>query len=227
MRVAAQQDPGRRGHPPPLRRLQQVLRVGARSVDDLHLRAATRTADATLEEAQENKYRLVFDKLRLQPGDRLLDVGCGWGGMVRYAARRGVRAIGVDAVGRAGRVGAEGDRGRGADRAGRGAALRLPRCPRDGLRRRLVDRAHRAYRRRTTIPSYFGFLKSKLRTGGLLLNHCITRPDNQYQVRRRPFHRPLRLPRRGGDWLGAHHHRDPGRPASRSCTRRTSVTTTR
>ena len=52
-------------------------------------------ADATLEEAQENKYRLIFDKLRLQPGDRLLDVGCGWGGMVRYAARRGVRVIGA------------------------------------------------------------------------------------------------------------------------------------
>ena len=52
-------------------------------------------ADATLEEAQENKYRLIFEKLRLQPGDRLLDVGCGWGGMVRYAAGRGVRAIGA------------------------------------------------------------------------------------------------------------------------------------
>ena len=52
-------------------------------------------ADATLEEAQENKYRLVFEKLRLQPGDRLLDVGCGWGGMVRFAARRGVRVIGA------------------------------------------------------------------------------------------------------------------------------------
>ena len=51
--------------------------------------------DATLEEAQENKYRLIFDKLRLAPADRLLDVGCGWGGMVRYAARRGVRAIGA------------------------------------------------------------------------------------------------------------------------------------
>src|SRR4029077_14101023 len=51
--------------------------------------------DATLEEAQENKYRLVFEKLRLQPGDRLLDVGCGWGGMVLSAARRGVRAIGA------------------------------------------------------------------------------------------------------------------------------------
>ena len=52
-------------------------------------------AGATLEEAQENKYRLVFEKLRLKPGDRLLDVGCGWGGMVRYAARRGVHAIGA------------------------------------------------------------------------------------------------------------------------------------
>ncbi len=50
---------------------------------------------ATLEEAQENKYRLVFEKLRLRPGDRLLDVGCGWGGMVRYAARHGVRVIGA------------------------------------------------------------------------------------------------------------------------------------
>ena len=48
-------------------------------------------ADATLEEAQENKYRLVFEKLRLQPGDRLLDVGCGWGSMVRYAARTASR----------------------------------------------------------------------------------------------------------------------------------------
>lgn len=52
-------------------------------------------ADATLEEAQDDKYRLVFEKLRLQPGDRLLDVGCGWGSMVRYAARHGVKAVGV------------------------------------------------------------------------------------------------------------------------------------
>ena len=50
---------------------------------------------ATLEAAQDNKYRLIFEKLRLQPGDQLLDVGCGWGGMVRFAARRGVRAIGA------------------------------------------------------------------------------------------------------------------------------------
>ena len=54
------------------------------------------TDDATLEQAQEHKYDLVARKLALQPGQRLLDVGCGWGGMVRHAAEHyGVRALGV------------------------------------------------------------------------------------------------------------------------------------
>src|SRR5690606_30510443 len=57
--------------------------------------AAYGDADWTLEQAQENKYRLVFEKLRLKEGDRLLDIGCGWGGMVRYAAKRGVHVIGA------------------------------------------------------------------------------------------------------------------------------------
>ena len=54
------------------------------------------TGSETLEEAQHAKYDLVARKLDLQPGQRLLDVGCGWGGMVRHAAREyGVRALGV------------------------------------------------------------------------------------------------------------------------------------
>ena len=52
--------------------------------------------DATLEEAQFEKYDLVARKLDLKEGDRLLDVGCGWGGMVRHAAKHyGVKVIGV------------------------------------------------------------------------------------------------------------------------------------
>ena len=52
--------------------------------------------DATLEEAQHEKYDLIARKLDLQPGQRLLDVGCGWGGMVRHAAKHyGVKVLGV------------------------------------------------------------------------------------------------------------------------------------
>jgi len=36
-------------------------------------------------------------------------------------------------------------------------------------------------------PSYFGFLQSRLRPGGLLLNHCITRPDNRSEASTRGF----------------------------------------
>ena len=50
----------------------------------------------TLDDAQESKYELICQKLGLEPGMRLLDVGCGWGGMVLHAARHhGVEAVGV------------------------------------------------------------------------------------------------------------------------------------
>jgi cyclopropane-fatty-acyl-phospholipid synthase len=55
-------------------------------------------ADAadSLECAQERKLELICRKLRLQPGERLLDIGCGWGSLVLHAAaRHGVRALGV------------------------------------------------------------------------------------------------------------------------------------
>jgi cyclopropane-fatty-acyl-phospholipid synthase len=50
----------------------------------------------TLEDAQEAKLDLICRKLRLQPGDRLLDIGCGWGALIIHAATRyGVTATGI------------------------------------------------------------------------------------------------------------------------------------
>ena len=57
-----------------------------------------RTAD--LEEAQAKKLDLIRRKLELKPGDELLDIGCGWGGLARYAAERcgcAVTAVNISA----------------------------------------------------------------------------------------------------------------------------------
>ena len=52
--------------------------------------------DDTLEEAQRRKLEGICRKLQLRPGDRLLDVGCGWGGLICWAGKHhGVRAHGL------------------------------------------------------------------------------------------------------------------------------------
>lgn len=143
-------------------------------------------ADASLDEAQENKYRLVFEKLRLQPGDRLLDVGCGWGGMVRYAARRGVRALGVTL---------SKEQTEWAQRAIADEGLQDHAEVRFGDYRDIAESGFDAVSSIGLLehigvrnyPSYFGFLRSRMRPGALLLNHCITRPDNRSEASARGF----------------------------------------
>lgn len=49
----------------------------------------------TLDDAEEAKFALIFQKLRLEPGMDLLDIGCGFGTFARYCARRGVSVVGV------------------------------------------------------------------------------------------------------------------------------------
>jgi cyclopropane-fatty-acyl-phospholipid synthase len=144
-------------------------------------------AEASLEEAQEEKFDLVARKLDLHPGMRLLDVGCGWGGMVRHAVKRyGVTAIGITLS--------------AAQAEWAAAALEA-----DGL----ADRAqiiHGDYRDApgadydaissigllehvgtSNYPAYFDFLRDKLRYGGRLLNHCITRPVNGTDIKTGAF----------------------------------------
>jgi cyclopropane-fatty-acyl-phospholipid synthase len=51
--------------------------------------------DETLEVSSQRKYEFAWEMLRLQPGQELLEIGCGWGGMTRFCASRGVRVTGI------------------------------------------------------------------------------------------------------------------------------------
>jgi cyclopropane-fatty-acyl-phospholipid synthase len=134
--------------------------------------------DATLEQAQFHKFDLVSRKLDLKKGMRLLDVGCGWGGMVMHAAREyGVKALGVTL---------SKQQAEWAQKAIAEAGLS-----------ELAEVRHLDYRDvsesgfdavssigltehigKDNLPSYFSFLYGRLKPGGRLLNHCITRPDD-------------------------------------------------
>src|SRR5499427_4801850 len=134
--------------------------------------------DASLEQAQEYKFDLVARKIGLARGMRLLDVGCGWGGMVIHAARRyGVRALGVT--------------------LSEQQALWAQQAIKEAGLEDLAEVRHLDYREVTetgfdaissigltehvgkqNLPGYFSFLSGKLKAGGRLLNHCITRPSN-------------------------------------------------
>jgi cyclopropane-fatty-acyl-phospholipid synthase len=49
-----------------------------------------------LDEAQENKLKLICDKIQLKPGMHVLDIGCGWGAFGKYAAEKyGVEVVGI------------------------------------------------------------------------------------------------------------------------------------
>jgi cyclopropane-fatty-acyl-phospholipid synthase len=141
--------------------------------------------DASLEEAQVYKFDLVARKIGLREGMRLLDVGCGWGGMVMHAAREyGVKALGVtlsaqqaswaqQAIAKAGLAGLAEVRHldyRDVPETGFDAVSSI------GLTEHIG---------KAGLPGYFGFLYGKLKPGGRLLNHCITRPDGNEPTRRR------------------------------------------
>ena len=132
--------------------------------------------DATLEEAQEHKYDLVAKKIGLQSGMRLLDVGCGWGGMVMHAAKHyGVQALGVTLSRRQAEWAKEKIASEG---LGHLAEVRfsdyrdVTETDFDAVSSiGLTEHIGKA-----NLPAYFQALRARLRDGGRLLNHCITRP---------------------------------------------------
>jgi len=133
-------------------------------------------ADTALGTAQTAKYELVCRKLGLRPGMRLLDVGCGWGGMVMHAAREhGAYAVGVTLSTRQAEWAREAVREAGlADRVDiRVQDYRdVADAPFDAISS-IGMFEHVGLAR---LDEYFQRLFSLLRPGGRLLNHGIAKP---------------------------------------------------
>jgi cyclopropane-fatty-acyl-phospholipid synthase len=146
--------------------------------------AVFESADETLEAAQRRKLDLICRKLSLKPGERLLDIGCGWGALVIHAAREyGVRALGITlsrdqhdfALERIGRLGL-------------GERIRIERRDYRELEGeepfdKIASVGMFEHVGLANLPRYFAVAHRLLKAGGLFLNHGITsreggwRPD--------------------------------------------------
>ena len=132
------------------------------------------TPDDDLDTAQQRKLDYICRKLRLKPGQKLLDIGCGWGGLILHAAQHyGVEAVGITL-----------SQPQAEEANQRIAAAGLAHCCRAELRDyrhleacgqfdRVVSVGMVEHVGREHLPEYFGQAWKALRPGGVFLSHGI------------------------------------------------------
>jgi cyclopropane-fatty-acyl-phospholipid synthase len=129
----------------------------------------------TLERAQTNKYDLIARKLDLRPGMRLLDVGCGWGGMVMRASDRyGTNSVGVTLSTRQQEWAAKAIAEAGLSARAQ-ARVQDYRDVRDGPYDAISSIGMFEHVGLSRLREYFGHLYQLVKPGGRLLNHGISR----------------------------------------------------
>jgi cyclopropane-fatty-acyl-phospholipid synthase len=145
-------------------------------------------AETDLEQAQLAKLDMICRKLRLKPGERLLDIGCGWGGLICHAVRHyGVEGHGITL--------SEEQLAFAQDKAARlGLAEKATFELKDykdltGQYDKIASVGMYEHIGLANIPAYFAKIRSLLAEDGLFLNHAISRRAKR-RKRRRLFKRP-------------------------------------
>jgi cyclopropane-fatty-acyl-phospholipid synthase len=142
-----------------------------------------RQAGDTLDLAQENKLDYICRKLRLRPGERLLDIGCGWGGLILHAAKTfGARALGITLSEPQAELANERIRAEGLEDRCRAEVRDYRDLEQPESFDKLVSVGMFEHVGEKLLPEYFRRAWRLLRPGGAFLNHGIA--EN--------FHKPNR-----------------------------------
>lgn len=139
------------------------------------------TGEETINEAQRAKLDHICLKLRLQPGERFLDIGCGWGGLILHAAQHyGVHATGITLSNNQFALAKERIRQAGLDKCidiflldYRDAVSRFGETSFD----KVASVGMFEHVGLNNFPAYFGAVRHLLRDRGLFLNHGFTSSD--------------------------------------------------
>ena len=128
-----------------------------------------RGEDDTLAQLQQQKLARICAKLRLAPGQRLLDIGCGWGGLLRHAERHhGVEGLGITLSQRQFAYAQA-----AAAKEGRVAFALQDMTSVEGRFDRVVSVGMLEHVRRADYGTYFDRIRQVLAPGGLALVHAI------------------------------------------------------
>ena len=137
-----------------------------------------RTGDEDIHTAQEQKLDHICRKLQLAPGDRFLDIGCGWGALVRWAARHyGVDATGITLSRNQHELANARIRVEGLENRCRVLLQDYRDVPGEGVYDKIASVGMFEHVGLKNQPIYFGKIRSLLKDGGIVLNHGITSVD--------------------------------------------------
>jgi cyclopropane-fatty-acyl-phospholipid synthase len=132
-------------------------------------------ADCSLDLAQEKKLDLICRKLMLKPGERLLDIGCGWGGLILHAAEKyGVQATGITLSDNQRDYVNEEIRRRGLEGRVEVRLMDYRDVPESLPYDKIASVGMFEHVGRRNLAAYFAKIYRLLRPGGLVMNHGIT-----------------------------------------------------
>ena len=137
-----------------------------------------KTGDEDIDTAQEQKLDHICRKLRLRPGDKLLDIGCGWGGLVRWATKHyGVDATGITLSRNQHALASARIRVDGLENRCRVLLQDYRDVPGEGVYDKISSVGMFEHVGLKNLPLYFGVIHRLLKDGGIVMNHGITSVD--------------------------------------------------